>query len=159
MTHGTNCPASGPSLVDTPGRGTRDRSFLRWFSLRWLTTLIVLTNVTYAGLITTQALAGTIRHATADTGIYGSILLLFALVPANLLRFGWFKKRKLVRFFAGLRKSLGISAGVWFVAHTVVRLVEYLNLSESLLRQFLDRGHVTRRGRDARVRSAPRHLH
>ncbi len=137
MTHSTNRPASGPSLVYTPGRGARHRSFLRWFSLRWLTTLIVLTNIAYSGLITTQALAGTIRHATADTGIYGSILLLFALVPANLLRFGWFKKWKPLRFLAGLRKPLGISAGVWFVVHTVVGLVEYFDLSEPLLRQFL----------------------
>lgn len=117
------------------GRGARDRSFLRWFSLRWLTTFIVLVNVAYAGLITFQCLVGTIRHATADTGIYGSILLVFALVPANLLRFGWFKKS--VRFLAGLRKPLGISSGVWFVAHTVVGLVEYFDLSSGVLRQFL----------------------
>lgn len=102
MTHDTNQSILRPSPVDTPGRGASDRSFPRWFSLRWLTTLIVLANVAYAGLITTQALAGTIRHATADTGIFGSILLVFALVPANLLRFGWFKKRKPLRFLGAI---------------------------------------------------------
>ena len=137
MTHGTDHPVPASSPVDAPGRGARDRSFLRRFSLRWFKTIIVLANVAYAGLITFRCLAGTIRHATADTGIYGSILLVFALVPANLLRFGWFKKRKLVRFLAGLRKPLGISAGVWFVAHTVVGVAEYFNLSASLVRQFL----------------------
>ncbi len=103
MTHDTNQSVSKPSPVDTPGRGARDRSLLRW-----LTTLIVLVNVAYAGLITTQSLAETIRHATADTGIYGLILLAFALVPANLLRFGWFKKRKPLRFSAVFRAAPGL---------------------------------------------------
>lgn len=125
------------SGVDTPGRGARERSLMRWFSLRWLTTLIVLVNVAYAGLITVQSLAGAYRHATMDTGLYGAILLLFALVPANLLRFEWFKRRKAARVLARLRKPLGISAGVWFVAHTVVGIAEHFTLSESVLRQFL----------------------
>ncbi|MDP8953099.1 MAG: hypothetical protein M3N18_12855 [Actinomycetota bacterium] len=137
MTRATDHPVPISSPVDTPGRGARDRSPLRRFSLRWLTALIVLANVAYAGLITVQSLAGAYRHATMDTGIYGSILLVFALVPANLLRFGGFKRRKLVRVLAGLRKPLGISAGVWFVAHTVVGIVEHFDLSSGVLRQFL----------------------
>ncbi len=55
MTHSTDHPAPMSSPVDTPGRGARDRSPLRRFSLRWLTTLIVLANVAYAGLITVQS--------------------------------------------------------------------------------------------------------
>ena len=137
--HSTPSSSSGPSPADPPGRGARVRSLLRRFSLRWLTTIIVLANAAYAGFITVQFLAGAYRYATADTGLYGTILLVLTLVPANLLRFGWFKRRKPVRFLAGLRKPLGISAGVWFAAHTVVGIVEYfdLSLSSELVRQFL----------------------
>jgi DMSO/TMAO reductase YedYZ heme-binding membrane subunit len=137
--HSTPSSSSGPSPAYPPGRGARVRSLLRRFSLRWLTTIIVLANAAYAGLITVQFLAGAYRHATADTGLYGTILLVLTLVPANLLRFGWFKRRKPVRFLAGLRKPLGISAGVWFAAHTIVGIVEYfdLSLSSELVRQFL----------------------
>lgn len=137
MTYGTDYPASKSSPVDTPGRGARDRSLLRWFSLRWLSTLIVLANVAYAGLITVQFLAGAYRHPTVNTGLYGVILLVLALVPANLLRIRWFKRRKPIRFLAGLRKPLGISSGVWFVAHTIVGVVEYLSLSWALPGQLL----------------------
>lgn len=137
MAYGTDYPASEPSPVDAPGRVARDRSFLRWFSLRWLSTLIVLVNVSYAGFITVQFLSGAYRHATADTGLYGVILLVLTLVPANLLRIRWFKSKKPVRFLAGLRKPLGISSGVWFVVHTIVGVAEYLSLSWALPGQLL----------------------
>jgi hypothetical protein len=64
MTHSTDHPAPMSSPVYPPGRGACVRSPLRRFSLRWLTTLIMLANVAYAGLITVQSLAGVYRHAT-----------------------------------------------------------------------------------------------
>jgi hypothetical protein len=68
MTHSTDHPAPMSSPVYPPGRGACVRSPLRRFSLRWLTTLIMLANVAYAGLITVQSLAGVYRHATMDAG-------------------------------------------------------------------------------------------
>jgi hypothetical protein len=45
------------------------------------------------------------------------------------MRFGWWSRLRWVRSLARLRKPLGISAGIWFVAHSVVGTVEYLDLS------------------------------
>ncbi len=140
MTH----TSSGPSpavAAGAPGQSRPRRSFLRRFSLHWLPALILVTNTAYAGLFTYQGLVGTSHHATAATGLYGSILLVLALVPANLLRIRQLSGvRPLwapIRFLAGLRKPLGISAGVWFAAHTIVGLTEYFDLSSGILRQFL----------------------
>lgn len=96
--------------------------------LRWLPTAIVLANLLYAGYVTAQSLAG-IGHHTGSTGVIGALFLVFALVPSNLLRFGWWSRRRWVRGLAGLRKPLGISAGVWFVVHSVVGAVEYFDFS------------------------------
>lgn len=114
---------------------------MRRFSLLWLPALILVTNTAYAGLFTYQGLVGASHHATAVTGLYGSILLVLALVPANLLRIRQLGGVRAlwvpIRFLAGLRKPLGISAGVWFAAHTIVGLKEYFDLSSGVLRQFL----------------------
>jgi DMSO/TMAO reductase YedYZ heme-binding membrane subunit len=138
-------PSSGPSpaaaAAGAPGRDRLRRSFSRRFSLHWLPALIVAANTAYAGLFTYQGLLGTSHHATAATGLYGSILLVLCLVPANLLRIRQLSRvRPLwtpIRFLTGLRKPLGISAGVWFAAHTIVGLTEYFDLSSGVLRQFL----------------------
>lgn len=82
-------PSSGPALATAAGASVRDRpqrSFSHRFSLSWLPALIVAANTAYAGLFTYQGLVGTSHHATAATGLYGSILLVLCLVPANLLR-------------------------------------------------------------------------
>lgn len=132
MTYGTDYPAPRPSPQDPPVRGVRG-----WSSLRWLPLIIVLANAVYAVIVMLQSLAGSTRGATGDTALYGAVLLVLVLLPSNLLRFRWFSRRKLVRFFAKLRKPLGISAGIWFVVHTIVGLVEYFDISGSLLRQLL----------------------
>lgn len=76
-------PSSGPSpaaaAAGAPGQDPPQRSFLRRFSLRWLPALIVASNTAYAGLFTYQGLVGTSHHATAATGLYGSILLVLYL--------------------------------------------------------------------------------
>lgn len=45
-----------------------------------------------------------------------------------------------MRVLARLRKPLGVSAGVWFVAHSVVSVREFFNLSLPLLPQFTRTG-------------------
>jgi DMSO/TMAO reductase YedYZ heme-binding membrane subunit len=109
--------------------------------LHWLPTLIVAVNTAFAGLFTYEWLVGSSHHATATTGLYGSILLVLCLVPANVLRIKRLSRVSplwaSIRFLAGLRMSLGISAGVWFAAHTVVGLTEYFDLSSGVPRQFL----------------------
>ena len=146
MTRDSEGPVSSPSsglspATATPGRSRPRRSFLRRFSLHWLPALILAANTAYAGLFTYQGLVGTSHHATAVTGLYGSILLVLSIIPANLLRIKRLSRVKPVwasiRFLAGLRKPVGISAGVWFAAHTIVGLMEYFDLSSELLRQFL----------------------
>jgi DMSO/TMAO reductase YedYZ heme-binding membrane subunit len=148
MTRSTDRLVPSPSSGRSPaaraeafGLSRPQRSFLRRFSLHWLPALILAANTAYAGLFTYQGLVGTSHHATAVTGLYGSILLVLGLVPTNLLRIkrlsGVRPLWASIRFFAGLRKPLGISAGVWFAAHTVVGLTEYFDLSSGVLRQFL----------------------
>lgn len=107
---------SPAATAEASGRSRPQRSFLRRLSLHWLPALIVVANTAYAGLFTYQGLVGTSHHATAVTGLYGSILLVLGLVPTNLLRIkrlsGVRPLWASIRFFAGLRKPLGISAGV-----------------------------------------------
>ena len=139
MTQGTGGPVSNPSsgLPSASGRSRPRRSFLRRFSLHWLPVLILASNTAYAGLFTYQGLVGTSHHATAVTGLYGSILLVLSIIPADLLRIKRLSRVEplwtSIRFLAGLRKPLGISAGVWFAAHPVVGLTEYFDLSSGLL--------------------------
>ncbi len=125
MTYGTDYPAAKSVSQNPPVRPARD----------WVTWLIVLANAIYAAVMTTQSLAGTGR-ATGNTAVIGAILLVFVLLPSNLLRIKWARRRP-IQALARLRKPLGISAGIWFVAHTIVGIVEYFDLSESLLRQLL----------------------
>ena len=130
MTFGTDQPAAQPSLQDPPVKP----------ACGWLPQVIVLANVAYALYLTVLSLAGIGLH-TGTTGVIGGVFLLLVLFPSNLLRFGWWSRRRALRvplrFLARLRKPLGISAGVWFVAHTVVGIVEFFDFSGSILRQFL----------------------
>ncbi len=71
-----------------------------------------------------------------------SIFLIGALVPSNLLRFERYASGRRTRALARLRKPLGISAGVWFVAHSVVSVWEFFDLSLPLLPQFTRTGVV-----------------
>lgn len=125
MTYGTDYPAAKPVSQEPPVRPARD----------WINWLIVLANAAYATIVTGQSLVGAGR-ATGNTAVIGAVLLVFVLLPSNLLRFRWARRRP-IQTLARLRKPLGISAGIWFVAHTIAGLVEYFDLSESLLRQLL----------------------
>lgn len=129
MTFGTDYPAAKPSMQDPPVRPARSvPADYSWAS------------VVYAVYLTVQSLAGVGLH-TGTTGVVGAVFLILVLFPSNLLRFGWWSRKKALRvplrFLARLRKPLGISAGVWFVAHTIVGTVEFFDFSGSLLRQFL----------------------
>lgn len=125
MTHGTDYPAAKPVSRDPPVKPARG----------WINWPIVLANAIYAAILTGQSLAGTGR-ATGNTAVIGAVLLVFVMLPSNLLRFRWARGRP-IQTLARLRKPLGISAGIWFVAHAIVGIVEYFDLSESLLRQLL----------------------
>jgi len=99
------------------------------------------TNIVLAGLVTPLALAGVLR-VTGITAYIGAVLLVLVLLPSNLLRFGWFSRRRLVRVLARLRKPLGVGAGAWFVAHSIVAL-RFFDLSEPLLGQILSGAMAT----------------
>ena len=130
MTYGTDYPAPTPSSTDTTAGAARG----------WLPRVIVWGSVAYAAYLTILSLAGSGLH-TGTTGVIGGVFLLLVLFPSNLLRFVWWSERKALRvplrFLARLRKPLGISAGVWFVAHTVVGFVEFFDFDSSLVRQVL----------------------
>ena len=103
-----------------------------------LAQLIVPTNVVLAGLLSVLSFAGVVE-VTGISAYLGTFFLIGALVPYNLLRFERYASGRRTRALAKLRKPLGISAGVWFVVHSVVSVWEMfdLSLSSELVRQFL----------------------
>jgi sulfoxide reductase heme-binding subunit YedZ len=103
--------------------------------------LIVTTNVVLVGLLSVLSLARVVE-VTGISAYLGTFFLIGALVPSNLLRFERYASRRRTRALAGLRKPLGISAGVWFVAHSVVSVWELFDLSLPLLPQFTRTGIV-----------------
>lgn len=103
--------------------------------------LIVAANVALAGLLTVLSLAGLVE-VTDPSAYLGTLLLLGALLPSNLLRFERFSHGRRMRALARLRKPLGISAGVWFVVHSVASVWETFDLSLALGPQFARTGIV-----------------
>src|SRR4028119_1637978 len=106
-----------------------------------LTRLIVTTNVVLAGLLSALSFAG-VAGVPGISAYLGTFFLIGALVPSNLLRFERYASERRTRALARLRKPLGISAGVWFVAHSVVSVWELFDLSLPLLPQFTRTGIV-----------------
>ena len=121
MTDGPGDLASGP-LPAGSGRQPTAR-------------VIILANVAVAGILSGLSFAGLVG-ATSISAYLGAFFLVCALVPANLLRFERFAGSRRVRLLARLRKPLGVSAGVWFVVHSVVSVWERFDLSLPLLPQF-----------------------
>ena len=103
--------------------------------------LLVAANVALAGLLTALSLAGLVE-VTDPSAYLGTLLLVGTLLPSNLLRIGWFSQGRRVRALARLRKPLGISAGVWFVVHSVASVWEHFDLSLALGPQFAGTGIV-----------------
>jgi len=103
--------------------------------------LIIPTNAVVAGLSSILSLAGLVE-VTSASAYLGALFLVGALVPANLLRFQRFAGERRVRDLARLRKPFGVSAGVWFVVHSVVSVREFFDLSLPLLSQFTRTGIV-----------------
>ena len=103
--------------------------------------VIVAANVALAGLSTVLSLAGLVG-VTDPSAYIGTVLLVGTLLPSNLLRFGWFSRGRRTRALARLRKPLGISAGVWFVVHSVASVWEHFDLSLPLGPQFARTGIV-----------------
>lgn len=106
-----------------------------------LTRRIVTTNVVLAGLLSALSFAG-VAEVTGISAYLGTFFLIGALVPSNLLRFERYASGRRTRALARLRKPLGVSAGVWFVAHSVVSVWELFDLSLPLLPQFARTGIV-----------------
>jgi sulfoxide reductase heme-binding subunit YedZ len=106
-----------------------------------LTRLIVTTNVVLAGLLSALSFAG-VAEVTGISAYLGTFFLIGALVPSNLLRLERYASGRRTRALARLRKPLGVSAGVWFVAHSVVSVWELFDLSLPLLPQFARTGIV-----------------
>ena len=103
---------------------------------------IIITNVALAGLLSALSLAG-VAQVTGISAYLGALFLIGALVPANLLRFERFARGgRRMRALARLRKPMGVSAGVWFVVHSVVSVRELFDLSLPLLPQFARTGIV-----------------
>jgi DMSO/TMAO reductase YedYZ heme-binding membrane subunit len=106
-----------------------------------LAQLIVTTNVVLAGLLSVLSFAGVVE-VTGISAYLGTFFLIGALVPSNLLRFERYASGRRTRTLARLRKPLGISAGIWFVAHSVMSVWELFDLSLPLLPQFTRTGIV-----------------
>ena len=121
MTNGPDGPAARPP-PDGSGRGRAARP-------------IILANVAAAGLLSGLSFAG-LLGVTSPSAYLGALFLVGALVPSNLLRFERFAGGRRVRLLARLRKPFGVSAGVWFVVHTVASVRERFDLSLPLGPQF-----------------------
>ena len=106
-----------------------------------LTRLIVTTNVVLVGLLSAISFVG-VAEVTGISAYLGTFLLIGALVPPDLLRFERYASGRRTRALARLRKPLGVNAGVWFVAHSVVSVWELFDLSLPLLPQFTRTGIV-----------------
>ena len=101
--------------------------------------LILAANFALAGLLTALSLAGLVG-VTDPSAYVGTVLLAVSIIPSNLLRFGRFSQERRVRAVARLRKPLGISAGVWFVVHSLASVWEHFDLSLPLGPQFARTG-------------------
>jgi len=101
--------------------------------------LILAANFALAGLLTALSLAG-LLGVTDPSAYVGTVLLVGNILPSNLLRFGRFSRERRVRALARLRKPLGVSAGVWFVVHSVASVWEHFDLSLPLGPQFARTG-------------------
>ena len=125
MTHGSGGSATRPA---TAGHGRAAR-------------LIVLANVAAAVVLSGLSSAGLVG-VTSPSAYLGAVFLVCALVPANLLRFERFARGRRVRTLARLRKPFGVSAGAWFVVHSVASVPERFDLSLPLGPQFARTGIV-----------------
>lgn len=101
--------------------------------------LIVPINVAAAVIVSTISVFGA-GDMVAPTATVGTFLLFLTLIPSNLLHFGPFavhgsRSRNFTSTLAKLRAPLGVSSGVWFVAHSLVSL-ELFDLAVPLLTQF-----------------------
>jgi DMSO/TMAO reductase YedYZ heme-binding membrane subunit len=106
-----------------------------------LSRIIVPTNMVLAGLLSVLSFSRVV--GVTDISVYlGTIFLIGALVPSNLLRFERFARGRKTRALARLRRPMGISAGIWFVVHSVVSVWEFFDMSLPLLPQFTRTGIV-----------------
>lgn len=101
--------------------------------------LIVPINVAAAVIVSAMSVFGA-GDMVAPTATVGTLLLFLTLIPSNLLHFGPFtvrgsRVRNLTSALAKLRAPLGVSSGVWFVAHSLISL-ELFDLAAPLLAQF-----------------------
>ncbi len=128
-------------MTDVPG-DTAPREPLPAGPGRFLTPRFILAaNFALAGLSTALSLAGLVG-VTDPSAYVGTVLLVGSILPSNLLRFGRFAQDGRMRALARLRKPLGVSAGVWFVVHSVASVWEHFDLSLPLGPQFARTGII-----------------
>jgi DMSO/TMAO reductase YedYZ heme-binding membrane subunit len=107
----------------------------------WMYRLFVPVNIILAALVLVAAVLPetstliSANNAVSVTADIGSLLLLGTLVPSNLLRFKRLKQWRALKILARFRAPVGISSGVWFVAHTILSL-RLFDLATPLLPQF-----------------------
>lgn len=108
----------------------------------WMHHYFVPMNVVLAVLASVLSLFVTPSIIVQGTAYIGGVWLILTLLPSNLLHLERFKRGGAVRTTAQFRAPLGISAGVWFMAHTVVSL-HLFDLAAPLLPQFFAADIVT----------------
>lgn len=101
----------------------------------WMHHYFVPLNVALAVLAFALSLLVAPSIIVRGTAYIGGVLLILTLLPSNLLHLERFKRGGAVKTTAQLRAPLGISAGVWFVAHTLASL-QLFDLAAPLLPQF-----------------------
>jgi sulfoxide reductase heme-binding subunit YedZ len=97
-------------------------------------TLLLVTNFSLIALILSLNYFNNLNGATI-TSLIGTLFLLFTLLPNNLIRINRFSGNRKLRNLARYRKEFGISAGIWFVIHSILSVQKYFAPNIALVNQ------------------------
>jgi DMSO/TMAO reductase YedYZ heme-binding membrane subunit len=78
-------------------------------------------------------------NGAAITSLIGTLFLLLTLLPNNLIRINRFSGNQRLRNLAQYRKEFGISAGIWFVIHSILSVQKYFAPNIALIIQLTSR--------------------
>lgn len=73
------------------------------------------------------------------SALVGTLLLAATLIPASCVRLGWWKENAYLRYLLKHQRDLGITAGLWFVAHGAASALFFFDRSLPWLPQFREK--------------------
>ncbi len=76
------------------------------------------------------------------TSLIGTLFLLLTLLPKNLIRIKRLSRSQRLKNLAQYRKEFGISAGIWFVIHSILSVKRYFDPKISLIFQLTSKESI-----------------